>query len=113
VCLSHQVLCRNLGLRIVRRAEPNQGTQRELDLFGRRATVGFYNTFVAVSGADELAGPYGRVRVSRDRATGEVYATRGPAFRSLQFHPESILSEHGISVLVEQLRSLLAAPAGT
>lgn len=113
VCLSHQILCRSLGLPIVRRDVPNQGTQRELDLFGRRATVGFYNTFVAVSATDELVGPYGKVEVSRDRATGEVYATRGLAFRSLQFHPESILSEHGVSVLVEQLRSLLVTPAAT
>src|SRR5262249_23736769 len=42
VCLGHQVLASMLGLPLVRRAVPNQGTQREIDFFGRRYRVGFY-----------------------------------------------------------------------
>jgi phenazine biosynthesis protein phzE len=111
VCLSHQVLCRYLGLPIIRRDVPNQGAQVELDLFGRRARMGFYNTFVAVADRDVLTVPGIRepVEISRDAVTNEVYATRGRFFRSLQFHPESILSEHGVAVLVDQLSSLFAA----
>jgi phenazine biosynthesis protein phzE len=111
VCLSHQVLCRHLGLPIVRREVPNQGTQAELDLFGTRARMGFYNTFAAVADRDVLTVPdiRGPVEISRDAVTNEVFATRGPFFRSVQFHPESILSEHGVAVLVDQLGSLFAA----
>ncbi|HBO5571043.1 TPA: phenazine-specific anthranilate synthase component I, partial [Pseudomonas aeruginosa] len=34
VCLSHQVLSLCLGLDLQRRQEPNQGVQKQIDLFG-------------------------------------------------------------------------------
>lgn len=113
ICLGHQVLRRHLGLPVVIRSTPNQGVQQAVNLFGRRTRVGFYNTFVAMADADRLLcrGVSGAVEISRDPATGEVYATRGRFFRSLQFHPESILSEDGVSILAEQLGSMLAAGA--
>lgn len=113
ICLGHQVLCRLLGLPVVIRSIPNQGVQRAVNLFGRSTRVGFYNTFVAMADADRLfcRGVSGAVEIGRDPATGEVYATRGRFFRSLQFHPESILSEDGVSILAEQLGSMLTAGA--
>ncbi|WP_433833908.1 anthranilate synthase family protein [Actinoplanes sp. CA-015351] len=112
VCLSHQVLCRHLGLTIVRRSHPNQGVQQEIDLFGERVRAGFYNTYAARSTGDELElpAPIGTVRISRDPAGGEVHALGGEHFRSVQFHPESILTQHGVAILAAQLRPLLAAP---
>ncbi|MCZ9339084.1 phenazine-specific anthranilate synthase component I, partial [Streptomyces sp. TRM76130] len=47
VCLGHELIAAELGLDIVRKAVPYQGAQTEIGLFGRRATVGFYNSFVA------------------------------------------------------------------
>jgi phenazine biosynthesis protein phzE len=109
VCLSHQVLSNLLGLPLVRRDVPNQGTQRMIDLFGSRTRVGFYNTFVARSVRDRFRSPAagGVVEVSRDPGTGEVHALRGPRFVSLQFHLESILTTDGLSILREALASLL------
>ncbi|PRX46979.1 phenazine biosynthesis protein phzE [Prauserella shujinwangii] len=103
ICLGHQVLCTLLGLRVVRRDVPNQGVQREIDLFGTRRTVGFYNTFTAVAATDELRPPDGSdpVAVSRDPHTGEVYGLRGPRLASVQFHPESLLSIDGPAILAE------------
>ncbi|MEU1849982.1 anthranilate synthase family protein [Streptomyces sp. NPDC019990] len=97
VCLSHQVLCRLLGLDVRCRPEPNQGVRRRIDLFGEPADVGFYNTFSAWSPVSRAAGPPGGgpVEISRDEATGEVHALRGPGFASVQFHPESVLTEDG------------------
>ncbi|MFG1954568.1 anthranilate synthase family protein [Micromonospora sp. NPDC048830] len=111
VCLSHQVLAALLGLRIVRKAVPNQGRQADITLFGTTRTVGFYNTFAAVSDHDRLyhAGLPAPVEVCRDPVTGEVHALRGPGFTSLQFHPESVLSLDGLEILRETLRPLLAA----
>jgi len=108
VCLGHQVLSDLLGLSLIRRDRPNQGTQRVIDLFGQRVRVGFYNSHAACAEADEawtdgFAGP---VRVSRDEITGEVHALVGPHFRSFQFHPESILSQDGLTVLREALLAL-------
>jgi 2-amino-4-deoxychorismate synthase len=112
VCLSHQVLCRVLGFGLRRRAVPNQGAQRDIDLFGRRVRVGFYNSYAAHSdaGKAECAAVDGVVEVSRDPLTGEVHALRGNGFQSMQFHAESVLSRDGMSVLRDAVSALLAVP---
>ncbi|ELS53355.1 phenazine-specific anthranilate synthase component I [Streptomyces viridochromogenes] len=113
VCLSHQVLSLRLGLPLVRRDQPNQGVQREIDLFGRRERVGFYNTFAARSAEArfDVAG-IGTVEVSRDPVTREVHALRGPGFRSMQFHAESVLTEDGVRILGEALGGLVEERSG-
>ncbi len=108
VCLSHQVLSTRLGLPLVPRRVPNQGVQREIDLFGRRERVGFYNTFAARSTDDKLDHPArGLVEVSRDPRTGEVYALRGRSFASTQFHAESVLTRDGVRILGGLLTEVL------
>ncbi|MER7166082.1 anthranilate synthase family protein [Micromonospora sp. NPDC000207] len=112
VCLSHQILASLLGMHIVRKPVPNQGRQVEISLFGTRRTVGFYNTFAAVTDQDRLypTGLSAPVTVCRDPDSGEVHALRGPGFTSLQFHPESVLSLDGLAILGETLVSLLGDP---
>lgn len=113
VCLSHQILCNSiLGLAIRRLERPNQGTGRDIELFGRQVRVGFYNTFVAHSTTDVVTVPHGYpVQISRDRRSGEVYALRGERFESFQFHAESVLSGDGWSVLSETLCRLVLESA--
>ncbi|MFE9018290.1 anthranilate synthase family protein [Streptomyces sp. NPDC007808] len=107
VCLGHELIAAELGLEIVRKEVPYQGAQTTIDLFGRPETVGFYNSFVARcddEAAAELAA-HG-VEVSRS-ASHEVHAVRGPGFAGVQFHPESVLTLNGATVvreLVAQLR---------
>ncbi|MEU5902612.1 MULTISPECIES: chorismate-binding protein [Streptomyces] len=118
VCLSHQVLGLQLGLRLRRREVPNQGVQKQIDLFGAPEHVGYYNTFALLSEHEEftptgvpgLTG--GPVQVSRDPHSGEVHALRGPGFASLQFHPESVLTREGPRIVGTALAGLLA-PART
>ncbi|GAB7107832.1 phenazine-specific anthranilate synthase component I [Streptomyces phaeofaciens JCM 4814] len=101
VCLGHELIAAELGLDIVRKEVPYQGAQTVVDLFGRAETVGFYNSFVARcddEAAAELAA-HG-VEVSR-AANGEVHALRGPGFAGVQFHPESVLTLNGASVVRE------------
>ncbi|MEO6084485.1 MAG: anthranilate synthase family protein [Umezawaea sp.] len=108
VCLSHQVLSRRLGLEVVRKDVPNQGLQKDIDLFGVRERVGFYNTFTALSGDDKIECPaLGMVEVSRDPATGEVHALRGPRFASVQFHAESVLTVDGVRLIADRLGEAL------
>ncbi|MGW0366300.1 anthranilate synthase family protein [Streptomyces sp. NPDC002990] len=109
VCLSHQVLSTTLGFELVRRGEPNQGVQKEIDFFGRPERVGFYNTFAARSAVDSAIVPgIGLVDISRDPQTGEVHALRGPHFASMQFHAESVLTQNGPRITGELLASLTA-----
>ncbi|MFC8847223.1 anthranilate synthase family protein [Micromonospora sp. NPDC057141] len=95
VCLSHQILCLELGLEVRRLARPNQGRQRTIDFFGQQVRVAFYNSFSAF--ANELTWP--ELKLAVDPDTGEVFGTRAPNLMSLQFHPESILSLDGAQVL--------------
>ncbi|UJP40233.1 chorismate-binding protein [Cellulomonas palmilytica] len=94
VCLGHQVTAGLLGLRVVSHTSARQGEQAEIDLFGARETVGFYNSYVARSHVDSFDVPgVGFVDVARRGS--DVHALRGPFFATMQFHPESVLTLDG------------------
>ncbi|MER8225558.1 anthranilate synthase family protein [Streptomyces sp. NPDC094143] len=113
VCLSHQTLCTLLGFPLVRRVVPNQGVQREIDLFGTRERVGFYNTFAARAEEDKVeCEGVGVVEVSRDADTGEAHALRGPHFASMQFHPESVLTQDGVRIVGDLIKEVLHGAMG-
>ncbi|MET8040406.1 anthranilate synthase family protein [Micromonospora sp. NPDC005215] len=113
VCLSHQLVAGILGLPLARGQRPDQGRRRTVDLFGRDRRVGFYNTFAAYADADLLPGVTrrGAVLVSRDAGTGRVHALRGQGFTSLQFHPESLLTEDGPDILAESVEWAISRAA--
>jgi phenazine biosynthesis protein phzE len=106
VCLSHQILARQLGLDLRQLTRPHQGEQLTDNLFGQDATLGYYNTFTAVA---PLEAP-GGVELARRRGTDEVIGLRGPAVASLQGHPESALSTDGIDLLARLLPALRPTP---
>jgi phenazine biosynthesis protein phzE len=105
VCLGHQVLCDLIGIPLTYKDIVFQGTQADVSLDGQPERVGFYNTFVARvstgSTGEALALPAG-LSVEIDPDTGDVHLLRGTHFRGIQFHAESILTEHG-SALVRRL----------
>ncbi len=105
VCLGHQVLCDLIGIPLTYKDIVFQGTQADVSLDGQPERVGFYNTFVARvstgSTGEALALPAG-LSVEIDPDTGDVHLLRGTHFRGIQFHAESILTEHG-SALVQRL----------
>jgi phenazine biosynthesis protein phzE len=103
VCLGHQVLCSRLGLELGFKDIVFQGTQSPVDVDGTVENVGFYNTFVARDG--EL--PDG-VTAQADPETGDVHLVAGPHFRGIQFHAESILTEHGYDLLHGLVLDLLS-----
>ncbi|GAA3944029.1 anthranilate synthase family protein [Actinoplanes auranticolor] len=107
VCLGHQVLSAALGLRLHRRDSPYQGVARDITLFGAVRRVGFYSSFTALSADDVLGTAYGEVQIARDEADGTVHALRGQGFAGVQFHPESVLSADGITVLTELIPPLV------
>ncbi|MET7682186.1 anthranilate synthase family protein [Streptomyces sp. NPDC005423] len=122
VCLGHELIAAELGLGIVRKDVPYQGAQTTVDLFGRAETVGFYNSFVAHCDDAALRELTARgVEVSRS-ASGEVHALRAArratgtprcAVAGVQFHPESVLTLNGATIVGElmgRLRGMSAIP---
>ena len=106
VCLGHQVLCDTIAIPLAYKDIVFQGTQDEVLLDGRRERVGFYNTFVGkvdAAAMPQLAG----VTVDADPTTGDVHAVRGPHYRGIQFHAESILTQHGADLIHRLAADLL------
>lgn len=108
ICLSHQLLCLILGFEIVQLSEPKQGVQREINLFGKHELVGFYNTFVAKN-KDEMLSKMCQlsIEVCYDPLTQNIHALKGPDFVSLQFHPESILTQNGINIIANSIEEII------
>jgi phenazine biosynthesis protein phzE len=105
VCLGHQVLCDRLGIPLAYKDIVFQGTQDEVVVDGRSERVGFYNTFVGRLD-EHTALPEG-VAVDADPATGDVHHLRGPHFRGIQFHAESILTQNGADLIHRLATGLL------
>lgn len=105
VCLGHQALCHELGIPLAYKDIVFQGTQAAVWLDGAPQRVGFYNTFVGRVGADDVL-PAG-VSVDADPETGDVHALRGPHYRGVQFHAESILTEHGFAIVHDLVAGVL------
>lgn len=103
VCLGHQMIARDLGLSVRKMDTPLQGVQKQIDYFGTETNAGFYNTFAAES--KHLDG----VEISSDENTRDVFAMRGEKFASVQFHPESVLSQDGLKILRDALIRLTQA----
>ncbi|HEY1119832.1 MAG TPA: aminodeoxychorismate/anthranilate synthase component II, partial [Acidimicrobiales bacterium] len=105
VCLGHQALCHHLGIPLTYKDIVFQGTQSPVSIGGHTERVGFYNTFVGRL-ADGVEPPAG-VEVEADVQTGDIHLVRGPHFRGIQFHAESILTEHGYDLLHQLVSELL------
>ncbi len=104
VCLGHQVLCSRLGIPLAYKDIVFQGTQSRVSLAGREETVGFYNTFVGRLGHD---GAPQDVEVLADPESGDIHMVAGRHFRGVQFHAESILTEHGYELIHDLVLDLL------
>jgi phenazine biosynthesis protein phzE len=111
VCLGHQALCHQLGIPLAFKDIVFQGTQSPVAIDGRTERVGFYNTFVGRAPDPGTALPAG-VEVEADPQSGDIHLVRGPHYRGIQFHAESILTEHGYDLLHDLVVQLLLDDSG-
>jgi phenazine biosynthesis protein phzE len=103
ICLGHQILCRTLGFDIQRKESPFQGSQIRINLFGKEEMVGFYNTF-----APRISPVKGDFEIAAIPELHEVIAIRNKHFAGFQFHPESILTRNGVTILQETVDRLMS-----
>ncbi|MEV5385423.1 chorismate-binding protein [Streptomyces sp. NPDC052721] len=100
VGLGFHLLLAELGLAGAARARDGAAGQREIEVFGRRATVGYGGTHTV------LAGPHTDTLARRLSLTlwygpahGELVAMRGPRTGGVAFLPASVLSVEGAELL--------------
>lgn len=99
ICLGHQAIAVAIGMR-VKRFEPMQGMQAKTKVFGKLEYVGFYNSFFVED--KNLPSGFEASRDIKDR----IIAMRSKKIISLQFHPESIMSQNGYRILKNSLKFL-------
>ena len=100
ICLGHQILSAELGLKLRLKNRVLQGSQEVIDFFGEPQTVGFYNTFTAELPMET------HQEIEFATQGDEIIAMRGSSFASLQFHPESILTLNSQEIVAATLSHL-------
>jgi anthranilate synthase component II len=110
VCLGHQAIGAALGGQIVRAGLPMHGKTSAIEHDGRGVFKGLPQPFTVVryhSLVIERASLPADLAVTATSADGEIMGVRHRKLplEGVQFHPESILSEHGHAML----RNFLAA----
>jgi anthranilate synthase component 2 len=121
VCLGHQSIGAALGGRIVRAGRQMHGKTSVISHDGRGVYAGLPAAVTVIryhSLAIERATLPEALEVSARSEDGEIMGVRhrglagGPTpLEGVQFHPESVLSEHGHAMLRNFLRMGAAAPA--
>jgi anthranilate synthase/aminodeoxychorismate synthase-like glutamine amidotransferase len=110
VCLGHQTIVAAFGGKIVRAAEPRHGrssliTHAERGLFADLPSplrVGRYHSLVA---EDETLPPALIVTARDEQGVIMAVEHRSMPIFGVQFHPESILTEHGYGMLHNFLKA--------
>lgn len=112
VCLGHQCLAAALGGRVVRASHPRHGKTSPIHHSGVGIFAGLPSPFQATRYHSLLVTREGlpdSLEVVAATAEDEVMALRHRSYPlwGVQFHPESVLTEHGYALL----RNFLALPA--
>jgi len=111
VCLGHQALAQAFGARVERAPTPVHGKTSPVSHDGRGVFHGLPSPFEATRYHSLLVArttlPPG-FEVSAETAGGEIMGLRHRELRleGVQFHPESILTEHGPQLVQNWLSSL-------
>ena len=111
VCLGHQAIAQAFGGRVVRAARLMHGKTSPIEHDGRALFAGLPSPFAATryhSLIVETASVPSCLEPSARTAEGELMGLRHTslAIEGVQFHPESILTEHGLHLMKNWLEML-------
>jgi para-aminobenzoate synthetase component II len=104
VCLGHQCLAAALGGQVVRAARPRHGKTSPIHHSGEGIFAGLPSPFLATRYHSLLVVEEGLptcLEVVATTSEGEIMALRHRSLPlwGVQFHPESVLTEHGFALL--------------
>lgn len=100
VCLGHQCLAQVHGANILRAAEPKHGKVSLIRHDGKGVFADIPNPIQITRYHSLIVDPTGldqRIEISAKTETGEIMGLRirGTRAEGVQFHPESVMTEHG------------------
>jgi len=115
VCLGHQCIGEAFGGQIVRAGAPMHGKTSRIHHFGTGLFEGLPNPFTATRYHSLVIAPSSlpeELRVTATSEDGEIMGVQHVeyAVHGLQFHPESVLTEHGYRLLDHFLHGVPASP---
>lgn len=99
ICLGNQLILKYFGYSLTRAEKALQGVQKEVEFFGRKEKVGFYNSYFALDNG------VGELEVQSDER-GYIIGAKGENIVTYQFHVESILTQNSLGILKNSLEYL-------
>jgi phenazine biosynthesis protein phzE len=106
ICLGFQAYAFSEGLAVQQQEKSTQGVQREVQVMGEPYRLGFYNSFSPVFDGAATRRPDLKFDLDEN---GRIIAMQGNRFIGFQFHPESIMSEHGAELVRRAIMMLKIA----
>jgi anthranilate synthase/aminodeoxychorismate synthase-like glutamine amidotransferase len=111
VCLGHQAIGQTYGGKVVRAGRLMHGKTSPIEHDGRSIFEGLPSPFEATRYHSLIVAPESLpdcLEVSARTAEGEIMGLRHKSLpvEGVQFHPESVLTEHGLPLLQNWLRRL-------
>ena len=115
VCLGHQCIGEAYGGRILRAGAPMHGKTSHIHHFGAGLFQGLPNPFTATRYHSLVIAPSSlpkELRVTATSEDGEIMGVQHVEYPvyGVQFHPESVLSEHGYRLLDHFLHGVPGVP---
>lgn len=121
ICLGFQAIGELMGAQLKLARRPMHGMLSEIDVLAdgplftgvpRRFTVTRYHSLALEASADAALQPLARVAGPE---AGELMAGQVAALRlsGVQFHPEAVMTAHGLTLLRNWARASKFAPSGT
>jgi anthranilate synthase component 2 len=109
VCLGHQCIAQAYGAKIVRAREPRHGMTSPIRHDGRGVFAGITSPFDATRYHSLVVSPESvppKLEVTAFTDAGEIMGVRHRMHpvEGVQFHPESVLTEHGYRLMENFLR---------
>lgn len=106
ICLWHQLIATVLWYDVVRKTQSTQGTHMTIDMFGTPYLMWYYNSFAVENSEKNLALAKTLEHAYIHWQDGYMDVIKAKWLYTVQFHPESILSQYGYGCIQRMLEGV-------